>query len=639
MLLQWRKRISQKIFFCLAFEAVLLYLAPPSWAPDKVESRPRFSQIGTHSVEVYWRSSQPGIGRIAYAPLLENWITPPEDSELFSDLEWKIVDENTSRPTTSHHLRLSSLSPGQRYALVTGIKGSQERSPIYYFATRPGPGETIIQRIPFLVVIYTPLTYRDRSDGLPPGKSSHLTPEDLRQIRGYLEEVRSFYWRNSGAKLDLSWDYSLLDKTLNEQADVERQFEQDVELALQQTKKKIEDYAGVLFLYGWDEYLDPVKASQLYRGQAFGGLTYGTEAPWKHKKTPHSWIHFHHRANITWTVVHELHHQIDSLFHSSGWPEYPSNHPDPREPKGVFGEHYDVNAFILRTWPRDQWNVLRWGKAILAKDLDNDGLPDSGPLPLTEAKWGTDPAEKDTDGDGLSDLREMMATSGIYEGLEEHQAQPIFKPNPLNPDSDKDGAPDGKDPYPLYPIQPFRPRRNPSIDGQLSPREWVPFSHAREKNFSATTYFQWDGKALYFALESNKPLLFHLDIDAANNGWFSGSDNYRLKVAPPQEGTTPSIEVAIFDWDRFFAQPQGYVYWNREKVRSQDILVRASHSQGKYILEIAIPANPQTSLTLRAGKKINVKIGYSLPEKPGEIFTQFEPHQLVGCVLRDRSPL
>jgi len=612
----------------LAASAVLGALASGTAAPSAKPYHVRARPAGPNSIVVLWETSRAELGTVWFRPYAPEAALPPSAEPPISG--WRAVREDA--PRAEHRVTLRGLKPSTRYAYRVG--NSTPESGELIEATAPARGTTQFARLPVLVVVYTPITYRDAQTP-PANLPSELTAQDLAAIRQHMAQVRQFYWRNSGASLDLQISYAYLHRPMTADDDhVEPVFEKDFQEAAAQLGRKPEDFTGVIFLYGWDEYADPAKRSTLYRGQGFGGLTYGVDAPWRYKSIPHSWIHFHHNANITWTVTHEYHHQLDSLFDASGHPEYPFNHPDPHEPIGVFGEHFDVNAFILRSWPRPEWGSLKWGSLVVAPDADNDGLPDRADVPIDERSFGSSPHLADTDHDGLSDLREMMATSGIYVGLDEEQMGPIIRPAPRNPDADGDGIPDGRDPYPLYPANPNRPKATPRIDGVLSPGEWPAFASGHRGELSVSTYMAWDDGHLYFAARASRPVTLHLDVDAANNGWFAGSDNYRISVEPPaSSGDKPKVDVAIFDWDKFYATPQVYVYWNRDKVKPQDLQVAASTANGAYGVELAVPRNEATGLLPRPGCVVNVKPSVSIPGEARNAFALFEPHQLFHCRL------
>ncbi|MEA3557638.1 MAG: transglutaminase domain-containing protein, partial [Candidatus Thermoplasmatota archaeon] len=102
----------------------------------------------------------------------------------------------------------------------------------------------------------------------------------------------------------------------------------------------------------------------------------------------------------------------------------------------------------------DGEEVLSYFTDPLDPDSDNDTLEDHEEVFGTTG-WFTDPNAKDTDLDGLSDAYEIeLGTSprlrdtdrdGLWDGDELN----IHFTDPLDPDSDDDGLPDGKDPHPL----------------------------------------------------------------------------------------------------------------------------------------------------------------------------------------------
>jgi hypothetical protein len=57
---------------------------------------------------------------------------------------------------------------------------------------------------------------------------------------------------------------------------------------------------------------------------------------------------------FSWFFVHEFHHVIDAMFHYSGHPEYPHNHPSEARVLGEYiphsGSNWDLNAKILQSW-------------------------------------------------------------------------------------------------------------------------------------------------------------------------------------------------------------------------------------------------------------------------------------------------
>ena len=90
-------------------------------------------------------------------------------------------------------------------------------------------------------------------------------------------------------------------------------------------------------------------------------------------------------------------------------------------------------------------------------------------------------------------------------------------------------------------------KRTPSLDGTIETGEWDPFCRVQSEGFSATAYVDWDENNLYIAAQGDKPLDLTATIDACNDGWFHGSDNYLLRVLAGSgaSGGGGSIEPAL----------------------------------------------------------------------------------------------
>jgi hypothetical protein len=326
----------------------------------------------------------------------------------------------------------------------------------------------------------------------------------------------------------------------------------------------------------------------------------------------------------------------------SGFPSLPYNHPDPSNLGGVYGEHWDVNAFLLSHFPREKWTSLKFGSRTLAKDTDGDGLADDDPrLPMDEKRFGSNPRRVDTDGDGLNDLDEYTTPLGTTHGLNEEMASQVFHaPDPRKKDSDGDGLEDGRDPYPEYALQVERPKRTPVMDGRITePDEWAPLGVISTDSLQTTNVvMQWDDRYLYVGMHSRIPLDLALDLDGADDGWFAGRDNYRLTIGPPAAGSKdPVISSTIWDWSVFDASkdPNPYLDQSKTLVPPSEIsAVGGADPSGGYTLEVAIPYNYKTGLRLYAGKRIGVRVGVRSPGAK-YAYTLFEPHRLVTMVLTD----
>lgn len=578
-------------------------------APQPVRGRPavvrppgvRVTAITETALTIGWRTAVASEGIVSYSLDQRTWRTVRDPCPAIHH-EVRLTG---LRPSTRVYFRLSPPPGASRTGEVTGT---------YRTATLPRRGTTHYLRLPWLVIVHTPIHYRDAAEQPErlAAAPKELTSDDRRRLEADLAMVRAFYWRNSRCRLDIRWrvhytDAPFIDSGPGRQA--------SFEAALAALREPPEAYAGVLFLYGWDEYLDPERARTLYRGQAFGGLTYGVNGGWDYKDHPHSWIRFHHRADTTWVITHEFHHALDSLFEASGYPEYAFNHPDPSQPIGFFGEHWDANAFILRMWRPQDWFALARGDLVVAPDRVGDGMPDDGDLPITRRSFYGRGRRS-----GWTDLRMMLASIGVLTGISN---DPIH----MTRWAGRDRLPDGRDPYPLYGDAARRRRARPTLDGRLDRDEWQPLHAFEDPDLRAETFCQWDEDGLYLAARCSRPAEIRLQLDATANGWFAGSDNYWLNLFP--DGDRARVEVSLFDWERFGQRDEmgrmQYAYRNREKVRPEQIRVATGTEGGRWVIEIRVPRNERTGLLPAPGAVIGLSWGFAHSREPRTLLSLFEP--------------
>ncbi|HOP81056.1 MAG TPA: hypothetical protein PLZ21_10875, partial [Armatimonadota bacterium] len=406
---------------------------------------------------------------------------------------------------------------------ITGIQAPQQKAAV--LSAFPGQ----VMKVRVLCVIYT-----NTAGGT-------TTAGEISQLKAEVEEARMFYWRNSHGRCYLEVTYMIIDeyKELDEfwnlwggywmtfwDTDGDgRSVEQD----LRNRGVTNNMYSGVVNFYAWGENGHPA---------ALGGGAYGVDVGFLGQTAycaiPHCWD----PTTNDWFFIHEFHHELDSMFHYSGFPEYP--HADlPIELPGDFGEGYDFNAFIMRTWPINKWMSLAspWGSIMSVTDADLDGLADEGThLPLTEVTLNSSPAMVDTDGDGLTDLAEAMG--GILRSA-----------IAFDTDTDNDGLIDGLDKYPIYAIDEFTPRGTRTIDGNLEPA-WHHLGSPLTINnakLSASIKTNWDSNYLYLAFQTGRYCKPRIYLDAGNDGWFHGKDNYEI-IINPNRSVGSQVEVAHI-WD------------------------------------------------------------------------------------------
>ncbi|MEW5760931.1 MAG: hypothetical protein AB1779_09215 [Candidatus Thermoplasmatota archaeon] len=431
--------------------------------------------------------------------------------------------------------------------------------------------------------------------------------EEIEKLKEEVNEAEEFYWRNSKLNLDLNISYVLIPRYIpisefwelwsdcywlpfwdvNTTDGLSNSVENDL-YNLGYTKNQFD---GVVVFYAWGD--NEYKA-------ALGGGSYGVEIGFMgntgYTAIPLCWD----PETNDWFFIHEFHHQLDSMFDNSGY-NYP--HGDkPWELDGRFGDNYDFNAYMLRNW--NNWYSCLWGNIKKAKDNDADNVPDDNifGLKITEPKIGSNPQKSDSDNDGLSDLNEIIA--GIFNGTSVNAI-----------DTDNDGINDGLDNYPLYRMKNKFFNSSIKVDGILN-ESWENFTDflmQTNENYSSKTYISWDDEFLYFGFKMEKFARIKLYLDANNDGWFHGKDNYEIIFDTIGNKV---LTAHIFDCSYDITSKFGYPIYDDDeryphgRIIANDVLGYARFD-GNYSVEIGIRKNMNTNLLLVNGKKIGVRIEFT----------------------------
>jgi hypothetical protein len=454
------------------------------------------------------------------------------------------------------------------------------------------------------------------------GSICDLVGANLSKVYREMDEARRFYWVNSHCKLNLNLTFLTVEGPiflLNDNLD-SNVIDPVLKTVLQHVGQNLSDYDGEIILLASSGY-------EANKEDPIGTVGGGGVTSYRHSI-------FDIGGCICWLAVHEFHHQLDGFFEMSGYPEYRSNHPREAgaEDLGDYGEHFDVNAYILRIWPVREWFGLRelpdFSPTIIwTIDRDGDGIPDNDSrVPEDEIRFGSNPRLRDTDMDHLDDLGELMA--GIYNSS-----------NPNNVDTDGDGIIDGLDSYPLYPINPCIQKSTIKVDGELE-SNWTLFNDDFayvDTQFRASVSLSWDDNCLYVGVKTNNFSLIGIYIDACNDGWFHGKDNYEIIVDPSY--TNPAFSNRIISlahiWDcinttTYATGPK----WN-EQIISKEEIERASKNSGTgYVVELAIPKKAETGLMPGDNSMIGLRFEFNdIGRNPKFRGTAFEQWSFVDITL------
>lgn len=408
-----------------------------------------------------------------------------------------------------------------------------------------------------------------------PGDGAHLDAAAVRRAQAGFELARGFYFRNSRARLNLEFDWRIIDATApdNDGPTIEH-----IEADLRERGVASGQYDGLIVTglgltgnFGGFTVLGG--AGGCFGIGGFGGVGY----PAFDAGTGYGWA---------WIVAHEFQHALDLVIVEASDLHMLHAHPyvDRHEPffkeNYLGGEHWDWIALTLREF--DDYLAIRGltNSSFECADADADGLADDDPrLPMDERRFGSDPTKRDTDGDGLDDLAEFIADR--FAGSDPRAA-----------DTDGDGLADAADPYPVVSIRPEIPYtvvERPDADalGLLLDRAFVRNDAGGDVRVRAA----WSTRGLHFQFVGPRPLTVRLKLDgSADNGFWQGGDSYLLKIS---EGLVEFAGLGLSG-----AVPRAYAE-------------RRLPGPGAYVLDVFIPA--------RLGQGVSHEINHGGSRDPEDV--------------------
>ncbi|MFN3648397.1 MAG: fibronectin type III domain-containing protein [Armatimonadota bacterium] len=250
-------------------------------------------------------------------------------------------------------------------------------------------------------------------------------------------------------------------------------------------------------------------------------------------------------GDTAWLACHELHHNLEShgAFSLSNREDerIVFNHYEPRrrvvQPNGEtaemawttssrHGEHWDGMAYWDRQLSDAQWLRMYFGYTLTVADADGDGFPDADSrLPLDEKRFGSDPKRAATDGN-LGDLRKVMLSTWVPSCLQASWNKPPFqaiRPDPRNPDTDRDGLTDDVDPYPLYAWEPFIWPLRAAVDGNAEEWSGIPVGGETREGGMDVVFKQAHDESAYYGLFTLRGpwRRVYVTLDGEGHGFFS----------------------------------------------------------------------------------------------------------------------
>ncbi len=478
---------------------------------------------------------------------------------------------------------------------IAALSNEQSRIPLTQIS-----GQMQYAEIDTLVVIY-PNYYKDATVQM------HLSSSDIEILENEVRTSQNFIWRSSNLKCLMKTDFLIIDRalTLNDLWDFgggsywlhQRYWgEQAVTVEEDLHTAGIADYqySVILVLYAFENSTGATAA--------IGGGTYGvysTMGDAAYIAIPLAW-----GLNCDGTVTHEYLHALDSIFEASGNPGgndmHHTDHPESLPYVCDSGQH--LNFLVCNTLDPESWLLLNplWAAVAQTADSDNDNVPDSGVLPITEESIGSNDADIDTDNDGLDDLEELICTYYSSSDL-------------LSQDTESDGMLDGTDPYPLCTFNNYSLQRQPVINGIIAPGEYSEIVQYNKGNtdIAVTFYADWLDDTLFIAAMVTDDMLstyytepwwsdnIEINIDVEKDGWLvKGSHNFQFYAIPRGLNNRPDI----FGYNYYY-DPGNDAY---HPIDVSSLNAKYVLQPGGYSIELAIPASVLTGVTIANNASIRL---------------------------------
>lgn len=646
-----------KTILLLAMSAAWTWSRPAASGQDAdAIGTPSVTEIGAAHFCVRFETSEPAPTKIRLRESPFPQKTPEAFAKGRRGQPREIAIDAT--PRLRHEARVASLKPATRYYYRVPEPGQTNEpagwSPEYAVNTRAGKGKTECLRVRVKVLLAPNVIGGEHLDGTMPRPES-MPPAERRLYAQAFKEASLFFWMNSRMKywvdFDLYADERFFRRELNGEAPAwyrklpEFNKEESWRHVLAKQPPAEALYYGEVICEA-ERHWNPREKKWEFSGS--GGGTYGLDR-WP---APGSSF-FLGGSDVCWLTCHEFKHQIESQYRLSGltreddrmWfchyaarhGDSGNGHPWKWDTAADHGEHYGGLAWQLRHMTDEQYLRNAFGELVALADRDEDGIPDDAPrLPMDEKRLGSSPAMRDTDGDGLDDMGEVLASVWMaavnHNPLRQRAHVPYIRPGPNKPDSDGDGIPDGRDPYPLYPWKNRIPRGTIRVDGKTD--DWRDYQRMElrhsglgEKKEAVALEIRacYDDDWLYYAFISRAPhggIELNTDNDA--DGYYIGNDNVVVRIKP--DGALDSVRV--------HAGRRNCWPYEADDMLVESNLLHAARSDGGVgqVVELALPKRPDLGLDLAPGEEVGLAVVVQLPDSESRVCV-FEPGVIFDSVL------
>lgn len=149
-------------------------------------------------------------------------------------------------------------------------------------------------------------------------------------------------------------------------------------------------------------------------------------------------------------------------------------------------------------------------------------------------------------------------------------------------------------------------KRTPVIDGVIKDGEWDIYYTTGSGGTEMTTYADWDDDNLYLAAKSAVPADLMVMLDANNDGWYHGEDNYELKIMRG-EGDARTLTVSLYESKNAKTPTPSVV----SQEAAGAVEMKSAKTADGYMCEMRIPAALCRGFRLGAGRKVGLRMAFN----------------------------
>ncbi len=175
-------------------------------------------------------------------------------------------------------------------------------------------------------------------------------------------------------------------------------------------------------------------------------------------------------------------------------------------------------------------------------------------------------------------------------------------------------------------------RRTPVIDGVIDAGEWDTYYANTAGDWQVTTYANWDGSNLYVGVKSSKPVDLSAVLDANNDGWFHGDENFEFKAIRDADS---NLTLAVCSYES--RNTKSPVATPISAMDAATVELKSTRSADAFVIEMRVPNTLIPGFRPAVGRTIGFQVSVkAAAEESGWVPTS-QVGELTECTLVNKK--